>query len=52
MLGIAVPPGSSEVEIEFHQPYLGVGALLSVFGLATGIGLMITVGRSDRPARD
>jgi uncharacterized membrane protein YfhO len=52
ILGIVVPPGSSEIDLEFNQPYLGLGALLSVLGLATGIGLMIKAGRSDKPARD
>jgi hypothetical protein len=52
ILGVVVRPGSSEIEIEFHQPYLGLGALLSVLGLATGIGLMFKAGRSDKPVRD
>jgi len=39
ILGVVVPAGSSDIDIEFHQPFLGLGALLSGLGLFAGIGL-------------
>jgi hypothetical protein len=45
ILGVVVPAGSSNVDIEFHQPYLGLGALLSGLGLVAGILLWF---RGDR----
>jgi uncharacterized membrane protein YfhO len=51
MLGVVVTPGSADVEIEFHQPYLGLGALLSVLGLIAGIVLSLRAERSDGSAR-
>ena len=51
MLGVVVPPGSADVDIEFHQPYLGLGALLSVLGLIAGIVLPFRAERSGESAR-
>jgi hypothetical protein len=53
MLGVVVPAGSADVEIEFNQPYLGLGALLSALGLAAGIALSLRSPwreRSDKSA--
>jgi hypothetical protein len=50
ILGVVVPPGSTDIDIEFHQPYLGLGALLSALGLAAGIVLWFRARPSDRSA--
>jgi uncharacterized membrane protein YfhO len=41
ILGVVVPPGAADVDIEFHQPYLGLGALLSALGLVAGMALWL-----------
>lgn len=50
ILGVVVPPGSADLEIEFHQPYLGLGALLSLLGLAAGIVLWLRARPSGESA--
>ena len=34
-MGILVPPGTHEIAVSFHLPYLGLGALASLIGLAS-----------------
>lgn len=36
-LGIVVPPGTHEIAMSFHLPYLGLGALASLIGLAAAV---------------
>ena len=50
IVGVVVPPGSSDVDIDFHQPYLGPGALLSILGMFAGLGLIFKAARSGESA--
>ena len=50
VLGVEVPAGSNDIEIEFHQPWLALGATLSLLGTAVAIAAWFTGRKRRLPA--
>lgn len=42
VMGVAVTPGDHQLEFSFHEPFLGVGVLLSALGVALCVALWVS----------